>query len=110
MFVAGTRLAPGKRTGCAALRAMGLSQTTRWSCDHRVLNRAQRSSLAAARDAPAPPRQPGQRGRPRVQGARLPTLAARSADLATAWTAATVANWYGHGPRTVAGAPDTAVC
>ena len=49
VLVAGTRLAPGKRTGCAALRAMGLSQTKRWSCYHRVLNRAQWSSLAVAR-------------------------------------------------------------
>jgi hypothetical protein len=263
VLVAGTLLAPGKRTVCAALRAMGLSQTKRWSCYHRVLNRAKWSSLAVARVllgqlvaalaptgvlvvgldetierrwgpqiaakglyrdavrsskdyfvkvsglrwlclmllvplpwagrvwalpfltilapsarhdretgrrhktltdwarqallllrrwlparaivvvadsgyaviallarcarlatplavitrlrldaalyAPAPPRRPGQRGRPRVKGARLPTLAARIADQATAWTAATVANWYGQGPRTVEVASDTAV-
>jgi hypothetical protein len=49
VLVAGTILAPGKRTVCAALRAMGLSQTKRWSCYHRVLNRARWSSLAVAR-------------------------------------------------------------
>src|SRR3954470_24915026 len=49
VLVAGTLLAPGKRTVCAALRAMGLSQTKRWSCYHRVLNRAKWSSLAVAR-------------------------------------------------------------
>jgi hypothetical protein len=263
VLVAGTLLAPGKRTVCAALRAMGLGQTTQWSCYHRVLNRAKWPSRAAARvllgllvttfapigplvfgldetierrwgpqiaakglyrdavrsskdyfvkvsglrwlclmllvplpwagrtwalpflsilapserhdrargrrhkaltdwarqallqlrrwlpgraivvvadsgyaaiallarcarlaqpivlitrlrlDAalyePAPPHPPGQRGRPRVKGARLPTLAARSADPATAWAAVAVANWYGEGPRTVEVASDTAV-
>jgi hypothetical protein len=263
VLVAGTLLAPGKRTVCAALRAMGLSRTRRWSCYHRVLNRAKWSSRAVARvllgqlvaalapagvlvfgldetierrwgpqiaakglyrdavrsskdyfvkvsglrwlclmllvplpwaarvwalpfltvlapserhdrergrrhktltdwarqmllqlrrwlpgrvivvvadsgyaalallarcarlaqpialitrlrlDAalyePPPPRQPGQRGRPRKKGARLPTLAARIADPATAWTATTIANWYGEGPRTVEIASDTAV-
>src|SRR5207247_1575183 len=49
VLVAGTLLAPGKRTVCAALRAMGLSQTRRWSCYHRALNRARWSSLAVAR-------------------------------------------------------------
>ena len=49
VLVAGTILAPGKRTVCAALRAMGLSQTTRWSCYHRVLNRAKWSSRAVSR-------------------------------------------------------------
>ena len=31
ILVAGTLLAPGKRTVCAALRAMGLSQTKQWT-------------------------------------------------------------------------------
>jgi hypothetical protein len=49
VLVAGAILTPGRRTVCAALRAMGLSQTKRWSCSHRVLNRAHWSSLAVAR-------------------------------------------------------------
>ncbi len=49
VLVAGTLLAPGKRTVCAALRAMGLSQTRQWTRYHRVLNRAQWSSLAVSR-------------------------------------------------------------
>jgi hypothetical protein len=263
VLVAGTIRAPGKRTVCAALRAMGLGQTKRWSCSHRGLNRAQWSSLAVARVllgqlvaalaptgvlvvgldetiarrwgpriaakgldrdavrsskdsfvkvsglrwlcllllvplpwadrvwalpfltilapsarhdhrrgrrhkqltdwarqllrqlrrwlprraivvvadsgyaaiallarcarlvtpiavvtrlrrdaalyAPAPARRPGQKGRPRKKGARLPTLAARIADPATVWTATTIANWYGEGPRTVELASETAV-
>jgi len=47
-------------------------------------------------------------GRPRKKGARLPTLAARLGDPATAWTLVTVANWYGEGARTVEVASDTA--
>ena len=49
VLVAGSLLAPGKRTVCAALRAMGLSQTKHWTRYHRVLNRAKWSSLAVAR-------------------------------------------------------------
>jgi len=68
-----------------------------------------RLRLDAALYEPAPPRRPGQRGRPRVKGRRLPTLAARIADAATAWTPVVVANWYGEGARTVEVASDTAV-
>ena len=49
VLVAGAILTPGRRTVCAALRAMGLSQTKRWTRYHRVLNRAKWSSLAASR-------------------------------------------------------------
>ena len=68
-----------------------------------------RLRLDAALYAPAPPRRPHQNGRPRVNGARLPTLAATAADPATEWAPATVANWYGRGPRAVEVATDTAV-
>jgi len=68
-----------------------------------------RLRLDAALYEPAPPRRPRQNGRPRVKGRRLPTLAARLADPATAWTPVVVANWYGVGARTVEVASDTAV-
>ena len=68
-----------------------------------------RLRLDAARYTPAPPRQPGQLGRPRKKGQRLPTLAARRANPATEWAAVTIANWYGEGERTVAMASATAV-
>ncbi len=68
-----------------------------------------RLRLDAALDEPTPARRPGQRGRPRVQGARRPTPAARLAEPATSWTAATIATWYGEGPRAVALASATAV-
>jgi DDE superfamily endonuclease len=60
-----------------------------------------RLRLDAGLYEPAPPRRPGQVGRPRVKGKRLPTLAARLADPLTGWTSITVANWYGAGERTV---------
>ena len=68
-----------------------------------------RLRLDAALYEPAPPRQRGQRGRPRLKGARLPSLAAVAADAATTWTAVTIAQWYGAGPRTVEVASATAV-
>jgi DDE superfamily endonuclease len=60
-----------------------------------------RLRLDAALYEPAPPRRPRQTGRPRLKGARLPTLAALAADPTTAWTAITVAHWYGTGERRV---------
>jgi len=68
-----------------------------------------RLRLDAALYEPAPPRRAGQKGRPRMKGARLPTLAVRIADPATVWTVITVANWYGQGERRVEVASDTAV-
>jgi len=68
-----------------------------------------RLRLDAALYEPAPPRRPGQTGRPRRKGQRLPTLAASAADPATVWTPLTVANWYGRGERAVEIATDTAV-
>ncbi len=68
-----------------------------------------RLRLDAALYEPAPPRVPGQIGRPRQKGERLPTLAARATDPATCWQAITVADWYGKGERTVALASATAI-
>jgi hypothetical protein len=68
-----------------------------------------RLRLDAALYAPAPPRRPGQIGRPRLKGARQPTLAAVAADPSTRWTELTVAQWYGAGARTVEVASATAL-
>ena len=68
-----------------------------------------RLRLDAALYAPAPPRQPGQRGRPRLKGQRLPTLAARLDDPLTRWTPALIASWYGAGQRQVEIASETAL-
>jgi hypothetical protein len=68
-----------------------------------------RLRLDAALYAPAPARRPGQRGRPRRKGKRLPTLATVAAGATTAWTPVTIAQWYGARERTVEVASDTAV-
>jgi hypothetical protein len=68
-----------------------------------------RRRLDAARDAPPPPREPGKIGRPRLQGARRPTLEAVLVDAATPWSQLTMEPWYGDGPRAVEVATDTAV-
>lgn len=68
-----------------------------------------RLRLDAALYEPAPPRKPGQMGRPRLKGKRLPTLAAVADDPSTAWTPIVVANWYGGGKRTVEVASATAL-
>jgi hypothetical protein len=58
---------------------------------------------------PPPVRRPGQRGRPRVSGARQPTLAQRLVDPATRWRRVTVTNWYGGQDRRLAIASGSAL-
>ncbi len=48
---------------------------------------------------PPPPRLPGTKGRPRVSGARQPTLLQRLADPKMAWQRVTVTGWYGQTER-----------
>jgi hypothetical protein len=67
-----------------------------------------RLRLDAALYAPAPPRRPGQVGRPRKKGERLPSLAAQLVDPATVWQRVTLA-WYDQGEREVELASGTAV-
>jgi hypothetical protein len=68
-----------------------------------------RFRLDAALYEPAPPRQPGQNGRPRLKGARLPTLAHVLQDAKTVWTRVTIHHWYGEGARPVDLVSGTAV-
>jgi DDE superfamily endonuclease len=68
-----------------------------------------RLRLEAQLFAPAPPRHPHQKGRPRLVGQRLPTLAQRSVDSATAWARLTIAHWYGRQAREVEVVCETAV-
>lgn len=58
---------------------------------------------------PAPPRAPRQTGRPRLVGARLPTLATYAADPTTAWTSHPLARWYGERDRPIQLLSGTAV-
>ncbi len=79
------------------------------SAGHRPVTVITRLRLDAALYAPVPVRQPGQTGRPRLKGERLPTLATLAADPATRWTAVTIAHWYGAGERSVELVSETAV-
>jgi len=68
-----------------------------------------RLRIDASLFAPAPPRRPGQMGRPRLKGRRLPGLKAALADLDTVWSRVTVAEWYGGQPRELEVASDIAI-
>lgn len=58
---------------------------------------------------PAPPRRPGQIGRPRRKGKPQPKLAQRLAHTDTSWQRVTVPDWYGEGERPVEITSATAV-
>lgn len=68
-----------------------------------------RFRMDAALYAPAPPRAPNQKGRPRKKGIRLPTLLAVAADPTTAWTTQVMRHWYGEVKRTIEFTSNTAV-
>src|SRR5215217_7440923 len=60
-----------------------------------------RLRLDAALYEPPPPRKPGQMGRPRLKGSRLPNLSRVVEDPKTAWMPISVSDWYGAARRTV---------
>jgi len=68
-----------------------------------------RLRLDAALYEPAPARRPGQIGRPRLKGARLPNLSVVAEAPNTVWKLTTIANWYGSGERMVEVASEAAV-
>jgi hypothetical protein len=68
-----------------------------------------RLRLDAALYESAPPRRPGQLGRPRIKGERLPNLSVVAEDPRTLWKPAKIADWYGSEDRTVEIASETAV-
>jgi hypothetical protein len=68
-----------------------------------------RLRLDAALYEPAQPRYPGQMGRTRLKGERLPNLSAVAEDPSTVWKPAKITNWYGSGERTVEVASATAI-
>ena len=92
-----------------------LLQTARWLPDRRIvavadssfsviellrsvsphLDMVTRLRLDAGLYEPPPARHPGAKGRPRVKGARLPTLTERLADPTTPWRQVVIQCWYG---------------
>ena len=117
-----TVLAPSERYAHArgqrhkkltAWARQALLQTARWLPGRRVVGRClcmvTRLRLDAGLYEPAPARKPGTKGRPRVKGARLPSLAERIGDPTTPWRRVTIAGWYGGGERRLDIASGTAV-
>lgn len=80
-------------------------------CQHKRLRvtLVTRLRLDAALYEPAPERKPGQTGRPRKKGKRLPMLAHKLGVDATPWTPITVAHWYSRSERQIEIVSDTAV-
>jgi hypothetical protein len=68
-----------------------------------------RLRLDAALYQPAPPRKEGQKGRPRLKGARLPTLQAVLEDAQTLWCEISMRTWYAQGQRRIEVTSGTAV-
>ena len=68
-----------------------------------------RLRLDAALYKPAPPRKPGKTGRPRLKGARLPTLEQILQDPKTTWKKVTLRDWYGEKRRQIEIVSRTAV-
>jgi len=68
-----------------------------------------RFRLDAALYEPAPTRQPHQKGRTRLKGKRLPTLARVLRDSKIVWKRVTLEHWYGERRRTVELTSGTAV-
>ena len=60
-----------------------------------------RLRLDAALYKPAPTRKPGKKGRPRLKGARLPTLEHILGDKKTVWKKVTIRDWYGEKCRQI---------
>ena len=68
-----------------------------------------RFRLDAALYEPAPPRRPQQKGRPRLKGQRLPTLAQVAENRSTKWQRVVIPHWYGEGRRIIEIVSGTAV-
>jgi DDE superfamily endonuclease len=68
-----------------------------------------RLRLDAALYEPAPPRYPGQLGRPRLKGERVANLSVVAEDPEAEWEPVTIAGWYGSQERTVEVISATAV-
>ncbi len=68
-----------------------------------------RLRLDAALYKPAPTRKPGKKGRPRLKGARLPTLEHILGDKKTVWKKVTIRDWYSEKHRQIEIVSRTAV-
>src|SRR3954447_18829895 len=101
------RWLPGRRVVAVADSSFSVIELLR--VVGRCLCMVTRLRLDAGLYEPAPARKPGTKGRPRVKGARLPSLAERIGAPATPWRRVTIAGWYGGGERRLDVASGTAV-
>ena len=101
------RWLPGRRVVAVADSSFSVIELLR--VVGRCLCMVTRLRLDAGLYEPAPARKPGTKGRPRVKGARLPSLAERIGDPTTPWRRVTIAGWYSGGERRLDVASGTAV-
>lgn len=80
-----------------------------WTKRRRPITCITRLRLDARLFGPAPPRKKGSMGRPRLVGARLPSLQQILTCPGTVWQRWNVENWCGQGPRLVEIASGTAI-
>jgi hypothetical protein len=99
LLVLVARWLPGRRLVAVADSSYAAIELLAAVC--RRLTVVTRLRLDARLFDPPPPRRPGTMGRPRVSGARQPTLAERLADPGTRWRRVTVAGWYGRTERRI---------
>jgi hypothetical protein len=101
------RWAPARRlivVGDRAYAALELLDTV-----HAVATVVARLRLDARLLTPPPPRVPGQKGRPRLVGDRLPNLTQHAVDAEAAWIRLTIPRWYGERNRPIEVLSQTAV-
>ena len=103
------RWLPGREVVVVADSSYAVIELLKQVSDSPTVSLITRLRLAAALYDPAPPRAPGQTGRPRKKGARRPTLQHVLKDGHRQWTPLTVSQWYGGGARDVEVCTDTAV-
>jgi hypothetical protein len=101
------RWLPGRRVVAVADGSFSAVALLRDLAPH--LTAVTRLRLDACLCAPPPPRRPRRRGRPPIQGARLPSLAERLRDRRTRWRRVVLDGWYGHRTRRLDVATDTAL-
>jgi hypothetical protein len=101
------RWLPGRRVVAVADSGFSVVALLRDLAPH--LTMVTRLRLDARLYDPPPPRRPRRRGRPPLQGARLPSPAERLRDRRTRWRRLVLDGWYGHRTRRLDIASDTAL-
>jgi hypothetical protein len=101
------RWLPGRRLIAVADSSFSVVALLRDLAPHLTV--VTRLRLDARLYDPPPLRRPRRRGRPPLQGARLPSLARRLRDRRTRWRRTAVDGWYGHRTRRLDVATGTAL-